>query len=146
MTNGRNTLSPEELSTLKKPAAAGVLVYCEPTGEFLLLKRTPKAKVYPATWSVPSGESNVNQLESMDDCARREFYEETLVPIPADANFWCIDRYVVDERMYFLFLFKVKKRFFIRIDGEHTEAGWFTRDNLPDPISPQILDAINRIT
>ena len=145
MTNGRNNITPEDLAKLHEPAAAGVLVYCESTGEFLLMKRNPKAKAYPATWSVPSGESHVNQLESMDECAKREFNEETSVQIPSDNNFWCIDRYPVDDRMYFVFIWKVKKKFFVKLDAEHTEAGWFMVDNLPDPISPQILDAIKRI-
>lgn len=145
MSEGRNVITPNELSTLKNPAAAGILVYCEPTGEFLLMKRTPKAKFYPDTWSVPSGESHVNELESMDACARREFLEETTVAIDPTQELWCIDRYCVDDRMYFLFLLKVKKKFFVRIDAEHTELGWFTRDSLPEPLSPQIMDAINRI-
>lgn len=146
MKNGRNDITPEDLCKLHKPAAAGVLVLCESTGEFLLLKRTPKAKVYPATWSVPSGESHVNELESMDDCAKREFLEETSVAIPNDANFRCMDRYPVNDRMYFLFIWRVKKKFFIKMDWEHTEAGWFTQNTLPEPISPEILDAINRIS
>lgn len=146
MINGRNNITPDDLSKIYKPAAAGVLVFCESTDEFLLLKRTPKAKIYPDTWSVPSGESHVNELESMDDCARREFQEETTVTIPSDANFWCMDRYVAnDNRMYFLFIWRVKKKFFIKLNEEHTTVGWFTRDTLPEPISFEVLNAIHRM-
>jgi hypothetical protein len=47
--------------------------------------------------------------------------------------------------MYFLFLYKVKKRFFVKIDWEHEDVNWFTKDNLPEPISSQIYDAIQRV-
>jgi len=138
-----NHISPEELSNIKKPAAAGVLVIANGT-EFLLTKRTSKAHYLGGHWSVPSGEANVNEFESLEDCARREFFEETTHQIPSDAKLTCIDRYFADDRMYFLFVYKVKKRFFVKIDWEHEEVGWFTKDNLPEPMAPQILDAIQR--
>lgn len=139
-----NHISPEELSSIKKPAAAGILVVCN-GNEFLLTKRTSKAHYLGGHWSVPSGEANVNELESLEDCARREFFEETTHQIPSDAKLTCIDRYFADDRMYFLFVYKVKKRFFVKIDWEHEDVNWFTKDNLPEPMAPQILDAIQRL-
>lgn len=142
--NKINHITPEELSKIKKPAAAGILVLNK-NGEFLLTKRTRKAKYLPGYWSVPSGESNVNELESLEDCARREFFEETTHKISSEKPLVCIDRYYADERMYFLFLHRVEGRFFVKIDWEHEEVNWFTRENLPEPIAPQILDAISRV-
>jgi len=139
-----NYISPDELSKIVKPGAAGVLVMTA-SGEFLLTKRTSKAHYLGGHWSVPSGEVNVNVLESMEDCARREFFEETTHQIPSDAKLTCIDRYFADDRMYFLFLYTVKKRFFVKIDWEHEDVNWFRKDNLPQPISSQIFDAIHRI-
>lgn len=139
-----NHISPEELSQIRKPAAAGVLVM-NSAGEFLLTQRTDKAYYLPGHWSVPSGESNVNELESLEDCARREFKEETLHEIPASEKLICMDRYYADERMYFLFLYRTKGRFFVKIDWEHQNVGWFTKDNLPEPMAPQILDTISRL-
>lgn len=139
-----NHITPEQLSKIKKPAAAGLLV-ATTDNQFLLMKRTKKAKYLPSCWSVPSGESEVNLLESMEDCARREFKEETLHEIPKSEKLICIDRYYTDERMYFLFFWRVKQKFFVKIDWEHEEVGWFTKNNLPQPISPEILDAISRI-
>ena len=81
----------------------------------------------------------------MEQCARREFFEETTHQIPENHKLICIDRYFSDDRMYFLFVYKVKKRFFVKIDWEHEDVNWFTKDNLPEPISPQIYDAIQRI-
>jgi 8-oxo-dGTP pyrophosphatase MutT (NUDIX family) len=139
-----NHITPDELSNIKKPAAAGILVIVNGT-EFLLTKRTSKAHYLGGHWSVPSGEANVNELESLEECARREFFEETTHQIPSDAKLICIDRYFADDRMYFLFVYNVKKRFFVKIDWEHEDVNWFTRDNLPEPMAPQILDAIQRL-
>lgn len=139
-----NYIKPEELSRIMKPGAAGVLTITAP-GEFLLTKRTHKAHYLGGHWSVPSGEVDVNNLESMEDCARREFFEETTHTIPSDAKLVCIDRYFTDDRIYFLFLYKVKKRFFVKMDWEHEDVNWFTKDNLPQPISSQIYDAIQRV-
>jgi len=139
-----NNITPEQLSKIMNPGAAGILTMTT-SGEFLLTKRTSKAHYLGGHWSVPSGEVNVNVLESMEDCARREFFEETTHQIPSDAKLTCIDRYFADDRMYFLFLYTVKKRFFVKIDWEHEDVNWFTKDNLPQPISSQIFDAIHRI-
>lgn len=137
-------ITPEELSEIKKPAASGVLVMTD-SGEFLLTKRTSKAHYLGGHWSVPSGESNANEFESLKDCARREFFEETTHEIPNDAKLVCLDRYYSDNRIYFLFLYRVKKRFFVKIDWEHEAFNWFTKDNLPEPMAPQILDAISKL-
>jgi len=142
--NKINHITPEQLTQIHKPAASGVLTMTK-DGHFLLTKRTKKAKYLGGYWSVPSGESNVNQLESLEDCAKREFKEETTHEIPKETNLICIDRYYADNRMYFLFFYKVPKRFFVKIDWEHEDVNWFTKDNLPEPIAPQILDAIQRI-
>lgn len=139
-----NKFTGDELSKLVKPAAAGILTMTT-DGKFLLAKRTSKAHYLPGTWSVPSGEANVNEMESMESCARREFEEETTHKIPNESRLLLIDKWFTDNRMYFLFLYTVSKKFFVKIDWEHEDVNWFTKDSLPQPISPQILDAIQRI-
>lgn len=139
-----NYITPEQLSKINKPGAAGVLTMTA-SGEFLLTKRTSRAIYLGGHWSVPSGEVDVNKLESMEDCARREFFEETTHQIPGNVKLTCIDRYFADDRMYFLFLYKVKSRFFVKIDWEHEDVNWFTKESLPEPISSQIFDAIKRL-
>lgn len=139
-----NVITPDQLTKIIKPAAAGILSMTA-DGKFLLAKRTSRAHYLPGTWSVPSGEANVNEMESMENCARREFEEETTHKIPSEARLPLIDKWFTDNRMYFLFLYVVPKKFFVKIDWEHEEVNWFTKDNLPQPISPQIFDAIQRI-
>lgn len=137
-------ITPEQLSKIMKPGAAGVLTITK-DGEFLLTKRRKDARFLPGHWSVPAGESDVNNLESMEGCARREFEEETTHRIPKDAKLMCIDRYFGGDRIFFLFVYKVPSRFFVKIDWEHDDVNWFTKDNLPEPIAPQVLDAIQKI-
>jgi 8-oxo-dGTP pyrophosphatase MutT (NUDIX family) len=139
-----NKLTEEELTKIIKPAAAGVLTMTK-DGKFLLTKRTSKAHYLGGHWSVPSGEANVNQLESMESCARREFYEETTHTIPDGHKLYLIDKWFTDARMYYLFLYKVPKRFSVKIDWEHEDVNWFGVENLPEPIAPQILDAIRKV-
>jgi 8-oxo-dGTP pyrophosphatase MutT (NUDIX family) len=139
-----NRLTVDELQKIIRPGAAGVLAMTV-DGKFLLTKRTSKAHYLPGHWSVPSGEVNVNEMESMENCARREFFEETTHQIPKETKLALIDRWFTDGRMYFLFIYIVPKKFFVKIDWEHEDVNWFTKDNLPEPMSPQILDAISRI-
>lgn len=137
-------LTPEQLSQIKKPAAAGLLIVTE-SQEFLLARRTSKAHFLAGHWSVPSGESNPNEMESVDACARREFFEETQYELPQNTRLLLLDRYFADERLYYLFVCFVKEKFRIQIDFEHDKYGWFTKDRLPTPLAPQIMDAISRI-
>ena len=81
----------------------------------------------------------------MEECARREFMEETTFQIPLDVKLYCFDRYFSEDRIFFLFVYKANKKMFIKIDEEHDSFGWFSNENLPTPITSQILDAITRI-
>ena len=110
--------------------------------KYLLCKRNYKGSL-PGIWSIPGGHMEDN--ETPENCARREFFEETAHEIPKDAKLFCIDRYFADKRMYFLFLYRVDKKFVVKIDWEHEDLGWFTKDKLPEPIAPQIFDAISRV-
>ena len=141
----RNTITPEMLSNITLPMAAGVLVFCKGTGEFLLVKRRPNASVFPSMWAIPAGESNVNQFESAENCARREMLEETGYEIPHTSKLRLIDRYESYGRIFFIFLHTVDKKFFVQLCREHTEANWFSANNIPYNVTPNVLDAITRL-
>ena len=52
----------------------------------------------------------------------------------------------IEENVKFLkTMTKANKKMFIKIDEEHDSFGWFSNENLPTPITSQILDAITRI-
>lgn len=137
-------ITPEQLSNIKNTPASGLLVMTS-AGEFLLMRRRSDAKYYPAHWSVPSGEVDSENLESMEMCARREFEEETTAKIPENEKLHCFDRYFAEDRIYFLFVYKTDKKMFIKINPEHDKFGWFKKEDLPTPLTPQLLDAIGRI-
>lgn len=140
-----NTFTPEQLHTITSPAAAGVVVYCTDTDEVLLTKRSEKKKALPGFWSVPGGESEVNSFESMEACARREFEEETGHVIPLATKLVCMDRYHSTDRLYFVFVYRTKNKFFIKLNDEHSEAKWFKRTSIPEPISDAITDVISKL-
>ena len=124
----------------KEKRYSGILI--KHKNKVLLCKRSEK-KTRGGEWSIPSG--GVEDDETPINAAYREFFEETTHQIPPSEKLICIDRYFTDNRMYFLFVYKVKKRFFVKIDWEHDDVNWFRKDNLPTPISSQIYDAIQRI-
>lgn len=137
-------ITPEQLSNIKNIPASGLLIMTN-SGEFLLMRRRNDAKYYPGYWSIPSGEVDSKNLESMEMCARREFEEETTAKISENGKLYCFDRYFAEDRIYFLFVHKTDKKMFIKINSEHDSFGWFRKESLPEPLTPQVLDAISRI-
>jgi len=128
----------------KHPPASGILVATD-NGEFLLCKRHKEAQYLAQYWSVPSGTMDDSDLGSIENCARREFFEETTHMIPQEDVLFFVDKYENEDKTYFLFTYKVPRKFNIRIDFEHDDWGWFSKDNLPMKIAPQILDALSKL-
>jgi ADP-ribose pyrophosphatase YjhB (NUDIX family) len=129
----------------------GVLVKSK--DKVLLCKRNNQGSL-PGEWSVPAGK--VNQDESTIDGARREFFEETGIDIDdKELNLiGVIKRYNRDGEkikglMYVYQLDSDKKLnpdLENALDGEeHTECGYFTIDNLPEPIGEQLEKLIKII-
>jgi len=145
--NGRNIITPEQLATLKNPAASGVLVLCTSTMEYLLMNRRPENEVYGGFWSIPSKISNVNEFESMDDCGRRALIDETGIdPYQSKKSYRMLDRYVVgDQRMYFIYLYTVKQKVYIPPHHKYSGLKWFIHDNIPAETTPEVKDIIDRV-
>jgi|694.fasta_scaffold02536_14 8-oxo-dGTP pyrophosphatase MutT (NUDIX family) len=131
-------------SKSKSLPAAGVLVVTD-SGEVLLTKRSSSAHYLAGCWSVPSGTLDSADGESVELCARREFFEETTHMIPQTDVLFFVDKYESEDKTYFLFLYRTPQKFNIRIDFEHDDWGWFNIDNLPQPLAPQILDGISKL-
>jgi len=124
--------------TIKLPAA-GVLTVTKDK-KFLLARRHSSAYFLGGYWSVPSGEMNPG--ETSEECAKREFFEETGHYIPDETELIFIEKYFADDRWYYLFAYVCDEEFEVQIDFEHDDYGWFDEDSLPEPIAPQITDAI----
>lgn len=139
-----NKLNPKIVHEITSPPACGLIVKSK-DGFVLLTRRSDSMKTLPGSWSVPSGEVDVNSLESLDDCARREFTEETGYQFPPQQKIILLEKYLCYDRVYYLFFTKVDKRFRIQLDWEHEEYNWFHPSKLPTPMSDELLHAISKI-
>lgn len=105
----------------------------------LLCKRAPD-KSLPNTWSIPSG--HIEDGESPGQAAIREFFEETNIEIPTDIGLvGFLNKYKKDgetkKGMMYVFFKETKEQVKPDLEGasdghEHTECGFFTKENLPD--------------
>lgn len=105
----------------------------------LLCKRAPD-KSLPNTWSIPSG--HIEDGESPGQAAIREFFEETNIEIPTDIELvGFLNKYKKDgetkKGMVYVFFKETKEQvkpdLEKALDGhEHTECGFFTKENLPN--------------
>jgi 8-oxo-dGTP pyrophosphatase MutT (NUDIX family) len=119
--------------------AAGILVINK--GKCLLCKRNTEGSL-PGEWSVPAGK--IEKGEDVLNAARREYYEETDMEIHTPLKFiGVIERFNREgtKKTGVLYLFKTKIDAEVlpdldnALDGdEHTECGYFGKNDLPLPI------------
>ena len=138
------------MSMTKPKKYSGILVTYK--DKCMLCKRN-KLGTRPGEWSVPGG--NIEKDESPIDAAYREFYEETNVQIEGDIFYVGAlmrtnrDATKVKGKMY-LYLFDTNTELIPDLikakDGEeHTECKYFTKDDLPTPISNNLTKIIQMI-
>ena len=119
--------------------AAGILVVHN--GKCLLCKRNTEGSL-PGEWSVPAGK--IEPREGVISAAQREFYEETNLNVDGQIHFiGVIKRYNREgtKPKGILYLFKYYSEEELTpdlsqaIDGnEHTECGYFEKNDLPLPM------------
>jgi ADP-ribose pyrophosphatase YjhB (NUDIX family) len=140
---------------------SGVIVKC---GDEVLLCRRNQNTV--GEWSIPSGKldkkiindgtEKIIRFEDYIDCAKREFFEETNVNIDnEDLSFVSItERRNRDGKQIkgflYMYLLETDNRIFPDFinakDGdEHDNFGYFSVDNLPLNISPQLENVVKLI-
>jgi|TARA_R110000803_G_scaffold179045_2_gene241464 8-oxo-dGTP pyrophosphatase MutT (NUDIX family) len=121
--------------------SSGVLLICENTGNFLLLKRS-KISYFPYSWSVVAG--GIEENESPLNAAKRELTEETQI----DSKYI---RFEYFETQYDLgnpfpfYLGYCDEEYECVLDGENIDWGWFNMDNLPDRLFPTLYSSLVRI-
>jgi len=119
----------------------GVLIKADNTNKVLLLKRccAPHAN----TWSMLSGgiDSGENKLEAL----KREIMEE--IQIEANDKLELNYQYSEDDGKYDFSYYKgtTKEEFTPTLNNENLEFGWFSVDELPEPLYPKILNKIKEI-
>ena len=129
---------------------AGIIVRCN--NKVLLCKRNSDTSL-PGHWSCPAG--SVEEDENPKDGAIREFMEETDLPVVGDIEFAAmIKRYNRDgtkvKGMMYCYLMDVEEEMFPDLENaedgdEHTECGYFGKDDLPSPMTTQFNKLLNII-
>ena len=129
---------------------AGIIVRCD--NKVLLCKRNSQTTL-PGFWSCPAG--SVEEGELTKDAAIREFIEETDLPVLGDIEFAAvIKRYNRDgskvKGMFYTYLMDIKEEMFPDLENahdgdEHTECGYFSKDELPEPMTKQFNKLIKII-
>lgn len=122
-----------------KMIAAGVLPICISTKRILLSKRHPHVK-YGDTWASWGGKMETELGDKTpQDCAKREFWEETRIEQPyvfieAPAHVYEDERVVYST---FLGFFDKEVEADIATEGGLAEAKWFRLNELPEPLMPE---------
>ena len=129
---------------------AGIIVRCD--NKVLLCKRNSQTTL-PGFWSCPAG--SVEEDEPTKAAAIREFIEETDLPVLGDIEFAAIiKRYNRDgskvKGMFYTYLMDVEEEMFPDLENaydgdEHTECGYFGKDELPEPMTKQFNKLIKII-
>jgi len=120
--------------------------------ECLLCKRNSSGD-RPGEWSIPAGKIEPN--ENLEDGVRREFLEETNYelsgPLKRGAIILRKNRTGIKSKgLFYVFLSKQTQKIFPdlenAIDGnEHTECGYFEKNELPDNVSIGLRRLISRL-
>lgn len=115
-------------------ARVGVGVLVNRDGRVLLLRRS---NVHgDGTWSAPGG--HIDRGESLEQCARREVFEETGVTIK-DIRFFAVtnDIFEAEGKHYVTIWMSAEYESgtaFVAAPNECSEVGWFDRSELPRPL------------
>ena len=129
---------------------AGVLV--KSNNKVLLCKRNNKGDL-PGEWSIPCG--RIKEGESPVTGAKREYYEETDNEVSGSMNLIGIIKRTSREGKNtkgLLYVFYTEENEELLPDlnnaqdgDEHTECGYFSKNELPSPLGSQLKDLILKI-
>lgn len=134
------------METHKKLLAAGVLPICVTTQRVLLSKRKDKAD-FGGTWASWGGKFEAEKGDkTIEDCAKREFREETMIEVDYTFVERAVHVYEDDRVVYhtYLGIFENEVDPDIAAGGEMAGYEWFHIDELPEPLMPEfkiMLDA-----
>lgn len=131
--------------------SSGIIVKHE--DKVLLCKRSPK-ETYGGEWSIPVG--GIKDGESPFDTAIREFNEETDIRLPKELDLvGFINKYKKDgstkKGMIYVYFHQADREYKPNLlkakDGhEHTECGFFSKDELPiSEKNDQLLKILKKI-
>jgi 8-oxo-dGTP pyrophosphatase MutT (NUDIX family) len=118
--------------------AAGI-VFVAPGGKILLLRRSATEENFPGHWSLPGGKADDG--ETADQAARREALEE-IGDHPNGKRELVEKRTTPTGMQFYTFKQSVGDEFVPKLNGEHSDYAWVSRDDLPSPIHPVVKDVL----
>jgi mutator protein MutT len=116
---------------------AGVLLICQPTNRFLLVKRGDGS--YKGKWSTVGGKMEKGETEL--ETAKRELNEETQID-PNKIDFFYYKSKIFMGKKFTLFIGTCREEFECVLDKENEDYGWFDIDNLPDDLYPTLYTTL----
>ena len=129
--------------------AAGILITSN--GKCLLCKRNTEGSL-PGEWSIPAGK--IEPREGVISAAQREFFEETNININGQINFiGVLKRFnregTKPKGLLYMFRYESDQELLpdldLAVDGnEHTECGYFGKNELPLPMGENFRSLISK--
>ena len=116
---------------------------CEYNGKFLLLKIRSKSSHDAGRWEIPGGK--VKKCEYFDNALKREYLEETGLEVDVDSLLNVIRRdYTAcktneEVKSIQLIMGVTCQSDSVTISEEHDDYGWFSRDEIDEMISKDLL-------
>lgn len=122
----------------KETRFAGVLIKASDTDRYFLMLRSTKA-LHPLTWGLISG--GINDGEDILDGLKREIHEECSIDVNS-INFELIKEEDVRDGTFYYYQGLTDSEFIPKLDFENLDWGWFDKDDLPEPLFPNLLNKI----
>jgi colicin import membrane protein len=109
------------------PVRAAGIMFLNDSGETLVIRRNENA-IHPKTWCVPGGAQESG--ESLEECARRECFEETGIRYEGELSILC------DNDYFCTFIAKCEGRYDVTLNSESIGYDWCDVINPPTPLLP----------
>lgn len=116
------------------PIAAGIL-FVDPVGDILLLRRASSDSAWPGHWDLPGGKGE--EGEDANATAAREA-EEEIGKLPKGERKLLSARPTPRGMVFHTFVQPVEKAFIPTLDHEHTGYAWAPLHQLPSPVHPGV--------
>ncbi len=114
-------------------------------GRLLLMKRAETRRLWPGEWSLPGGKAK--EGETLDECLKREFHEETKINIDIGKKFneftYDYDGTLAKESHFIV----TADNFNVVMDpSEHSEFKWVTEEELDNlNICQDVRDSLTKL-
>jgi len=121
--------------------AAGVLIMAEDTNKVMLMKRGWAP--HKGHWSLLSG--GMEDGEDKLTCLKREIMEEIQIDADEKLDLTFIRTEEFSKHTFHYYEGLTKTEFIPTLDDENEEYGWFSADDLPSPLYPELKEKVDEL-